>query len=135
MYPDTIPHRPFYQLLNVLPPKSSYLLPSPLAELLSNEKSQIAKYCHCEMKIDLAGKKAVWEGITILPFMDQKLLEQVYKEAVKKVDKKFLHNNQIGKNLIYKFDIDNISTVKSYYGDIKDCAVSTSEFNLSFVSY
>jgi len=72
--PNTIPLTPFEQLMSVLPPASSDLLPAPLASLMLDEDSPIIQFYPTDFKIDLNGKKALWMGVALLPFVDQDLL-------------------------------------------------------------
>jgi len=72
------PFEPITQLLAVLPPKSSKLLPESLAKLMIQDNSPISNFYPENFQIDMNGKKNVWEGIVLLPFIEQKkLLEEV----------------------------------------------------------
>ena len=77
-YGCTMPSKPFQQLLSVLPPKSSKLLPKPFGKLLINEKSIIKKFCPDVLDIDLDGKRREWEGIVLLPFLDHNIVRNEY---------------------------------------------------------
>jgi 5'-3' exonuclease len=79
-YGTTKPSLPFQQLLSVLPPKSSHLIPEPLSKALTDPLSPMIKFCPTELKIDLAGKRKEWEGITILPMVDQQLVKRICKK-------------------------------------------------------
>ena len=70
---DAIP--PFHQLLFILPPDSSNLLPYPLCEAFTNE---LKIYAPKELIIDRAGKRQEWEGIVLLPKLDQKVVTECY---------------------------------------------------------
>ena len=76
------PSSPFEQLLSVLPPKSANLIPSPLNTLLTNEASPLRKFCPDKLVVDLAGKRKEWEGITLLPMVDQTLVSRLCKKHV-----------------------------------------------------
>jgi len=72
------PFEPVTQLLAVLPPKSSNLLPESLAKLMIQEDSPISNFYPENFQIDMNGKKNIWEGIVLLPFIEQeKLLGEV----------------------------------------------------------
>ena len=125
-----MPSKPFQQLLSVLPPKSSKLLPKPFGKLLINEKSIIKKFCPDVLDIDLDGKRREWEGIVLLPFLDHnivrneyyKILEQCEMELTEKDYIKFkkeLNRNIVGNTLVYKRDLNKKKTFYSFYGDIK----------------
>ena len=100
-YGNTKPSQPFQQLLSVLPPKSAHLLPEPLRELLTNKTSPLAKFCPEQLTIDLAGKRKEWEGITLLPMVDQKLVQRTLKTKLSKVRDKDLVRNLHGVVTIY----------------------------------
>lgn len=80
------PCRPFEQLLNVLPPQSSNLLPDGLSHLLSNDMSPFKKFTPTEFKIDLEGKRQDWEGVALLPFVDTELVNSYYMKNIKYVN-------------------------------------------------
>ena len=68
------PFEPLIQLLSVLPPKSSVFLPKAFAKLMTEENSPILSFYPLDFKMDLNGKKNLWEGVVLLPFIDQKKL-------------------------------------------------------------
>jgi len=61
-YGHTDPNIPFVQLLSVLPPLSSRLLPGPLGKLLTDKDSDLQQFCPDEIDIDLEGKSRAWDG-------------------------------------------------------------------------
>jgi len=83
---STLPNSPFLQLLCVLPPKNSHLLPPPLDSLLHDKDSKLAPFCPEEIKVDIEGKCREWEGIVLLPIIDQKLFRNEYEKLVSKVN-------------------------------------------------
>jgi 5'-3' exoribonuclease 1 len=70
------PFEPLIQLLAVLPPKSSSFLPMTFSRLMKEKNSPILNFYPEEYKIDLNGKKNLWEGIVLLPFIDQEKLSK-----------------------------------------------------------
>ena len=115
------PLTPLQQLLCVLPPKSSKLLPPPLDSLLS---TKLKKFNPDDVEIDLSGKKQEYMGIVKLPFVDFGVVKKVYDENVSKVEEKELRRNKFGKSLHYIYDLDNPRIFKSYYGNIDNCLVN-----------
>lgn len=115
---ETKPAEPFIQLLCVLPPKSSELLPCPLNTLLSSE---LAGYCPSDFEVDLSGKRQSWEGIVLLPVIDYDKVKECYCEYIGKVDEKERKRNIIGKSFIYSKGIKEYE-FKSFYGDFT-CSV------------
>jgi 5'-3' exonuclease len=126
------PLTPFQQLLCITPPKSGYLLPSPLNQLLTNEESPIKqKYCPDRIELDLSGKRKEWEAIVLVPMIDRQLVKQEYFKLIDKVDPKDLSRNIPGKIFSYKHDNTKLPSIfKSYYGDIPNCTVQTSVVHL-----
>lgn len=92
-YGVTKPSLPFQQLLSVLPPKSSRLLPNPLNKCLNDKQSKMARFCPDKITIDLAGKRREWEGITIIPMVDQKIVKEICKKNIQLVDEIDLKRN------------------------------------------
>ncbi|XP_047994525.1 5'-3' exoribonuclease 2 homolog [Leguminivora glycinivorella] len=80
----TQPFRPLEQLMGVFPAASSQHVPKPWATLMSDPFSPIIDFYPTDFKIDLNGKKFAWQGVALLPFVDEtrlfKALEPYYKE-------------------------------------------------------
>ena len=68
------PLRPFQQLLGCLPPASVALVPKPYAWLMTNPQSPVLHFYPLTFEIDADGKKASWEAIVKLPFINENLL-------------------------------------------------------------
>lgn len=101
-YPPSQPSEPFQQLLSVLPPKSARLLPKPLGECLTDKTSEIHKFCPDKLKIDLAGKRREWEGITILPMMDQRVVMRALRSRFEEVSPEDKIRNIQGFAVLYE---------------------------------
>jgi 5'-3' exonuclease len=126
-FPDkrhTEPTTPFQQLLSVLPPKSSALIPVPLSQLLTDFKSEIKKFCPDKFKVDISGKRKEWEGIVLLPMVDFSIIEKEYSKHIDKVSSSDLVRNILGDSFSYKYSIDISEEFLSYYGTIKQCNVA-----------
>ncbi|MEW5297011.1 MAG: hypothetical protein WDW36_000248 [Sanguina aurantia] len=65
------PFRPFQQLLAVLPSASSQLLPAPFQPLMMNPDSPILDFYPLVFDVDMEGKRAEWEGVVKVPFVDE----------------------------------------------------------------
>ena len=122
-YGPTVPLLPLVQLLAILPPKSSQLLPNPLDTLLTDKDSPLKPFCPDKIKIDLSGKRKEWEGVTIIPMIDVDIVKEEYSKIVDRVDPKELNRNKFGKTFMYKYDKNYTFNFKSYYGNINDCKV------------
>ncbi len=66
--------------MSVLPSLSSALVPTPLAELMTNPLSLIAPFYPLQFESDLNGKKNSWEAVVKIPFIDEKLLLETVQQ-------------------------------------------------------
>ena len=75
------PFSPLNQLMSVLPPDSSELIPVPvLRTLLTSPTSPLADFYPRTFKTDQNGKTASWEAVVLIPFIEaDRLVQQVQK--------------------------------------------------------
>ncbi len=74
----TRPFKPLEQLMSVFPAASGNFIPPTWRALMSDIDSPIIDFYPTNFKIDLNGKKYAWQGVALLPFVDEKrLLETV----------------------------------------------------------
>jgi 5'-3' exonuclease len=73
------PIEPFFQLLCILPPHSSQLLPNPLDQVLLCD---MHTFHPNEIKMNYEGKLNEWEGIPMLPALNYTILAQLYQKHV-----------------------------------------------------
>ena len=128
-YGRTIPSTPFQQLLSVLPPKSSNLIPSPLSEYLTDPKSPLKDHCPTELKIDLAGKLREWEGIVLLPMVDTNVVRECYFKSISDVHPRDARRNVRGRSFLYEYST-LCRSFKSFYGDIDMCHAKITHIDL-----
>lgn len=69
-----IPFRPYEQLMGVLPASSNHAIPEVFHELMSDPASEIIDFYPEDFPVDLNGKKFAWQGVVLLPFIDEKRL-------------------------------------------------------------
>lgn len=125
------PFYPFEQLLGVLPPKSSKLLPSAYNELILHKQSPISDFYPEVINIDREGTKYDWEGVVLLPFIDDVRLLQ----AVTTIDQSRLsvvekERNSFGHPHIFTYDPSITYEFKSTLpGELPDIPKSHVKFD------
>jgi len=88
---------PFLQLLCILPPHSSDLLPSPLNKILCED---LAQFHPKDIQIDYEGKLNEWEGIPILPPLNYEKILKIYNNNVDHCSEQDLKRNKTSKQLM-----------------------------------
>jgi len=127
-FPLTKPVDPFLQLLVVMPPKCKYLLPSVFHPIFTN----LSQYFPTEFSIDVTGKRKEWEGIVQLPPISLTDFDRVYQELKPQLNERDRKRNIQGKTFLYKYDdVNPPTTLKTSYGYITECRVSTQIIRLN----
>ncbi|TRY71497.1 hypothetical protein TCAL_12611 [Tigriopus californicus] len=72
---DTVPFQPLQQLMSVFPAASRSHVPKPWGELMIDPECPIIDFYPEDFKIDLNGKKYAWQGVALLPFVDERRLK------------------------------------------------------------
>ncbi|QIW97182.1 hypothetical protein AMS68_002700 [Peltaster fructicola] len=68
------PFRPYEQLMGVMPAASNHTIPAVFHPLMTDEDSSIKEFYPVDFDVDLNGKKFAWQGVALLPFIDEKRL-------------------------------------------------------------
>jgi 5'-3' exoribonuclease 1 len=95
---------PFEQLLCVLPPESSHLIPEPLRPIMLDQTSPLRQYIPDVIEIDKSGKHADWEGVVLIPMVDFALIESVYTSALQHLTPLDLERNTPQDSKTYVFN-------------------------------
>ncbi|XP_025103887.1 5'-3' exoribonuclease 2-like [Pomacea canaliculata] len=89
---NTKPFRPLEQLMGVFPAASKKHIPPSWQTLMCDPNSPIIDFYPVNFKVDLNGKKYAWQGVALLPFVDEKrlhaALEQVYPDLTNEEKKR-----------------------------------------------
>ncbi|KAL8436179.1 hypothetical protein ACSSS7_001909 [Eimeria intestinalis] len=91
------PYSPFMQLLSILPPQSAELLPMQLRPLLLSPPRELAASFPRDFEIDMEGVKVPWGGVTLLPFIDEQVLERIVEPLLTQLPPEVLQRNGVGK--------------------------------------
>lgn len=118
----TPPSEPFQQLLSILPPQSSNLLPREYASLITGSLSQ---YSPSEFEIDYEGVNKEYQGIPLLPFVNPDDVRKIYEKRKRKSHNYKRNEKGIVRHFILNENTDSYD-YKSEYGFLKHCHVKVS---------
>jgi len=96
------PFPPLAQLLSVLPPQSAKLVPPPYQELMLSPTSPVFDAYPADFALDLNGKRAEWEAIALLPFIDEKRLLAAVADIDDQLSEAEQARNVLGEDLHYR---------------------------------
>ena len=95
------PFRPFEQLMGVLPAASRQNLPAPFQWLMTSEDSEIIDFYPTEFSIDMNGKKMAWQGVALLPFIDEARLLDALRKRYPQLTDDEVRRNTFGRNALF----------------------------------
>ncbi|KAI9674113.1 MAG: 5'-3' exoribonuclease 2 [Caeruleum heppii] len=98
------PFRPFEQLMGVLPAASRHAIPGPFQELMTEQDSEIIDFYPEDFPIDLNGKKFAWQGVALLPFIDEKRLLAAMSKKYPLLSAEDQARNEVGKDVLLMSD-------------------------------
>ncbi|CAF0772578.1 unnamed protein product [Didymodactylos carnosus] len=73
---QTKPFKPLEQLMAVFPSQSRQFLPEKWQILMYDKQSPIIDFYPTNFSVDLNGKRYEWQGVALLPFVDEKRLHR-----------------------------------------------------------
>lgn len=94
------PFHPYEQLMGVMPAGSSHTLPEPYRILMSDPNSPIIDFYPEDFPIDLNGKKFAWQGVAVLPFIDEKRLLKAMATKYDELTDDEKKRNEFGKETL-----------------------------------
>ncbi|KAL9606629.1 MAG: hypothetical protein Q9179_000215 [Wetmoreana sp. 5 TL-2023] len=92
--------KPFEQLMGVLPAASNHAIPEVFRGLMSNEDSEILDFYPTDFPIDLNGKKFAWQGVALLPFIDEKRLLDAMATKYPLLSAEDAARNEVGRDVL-----------------------------------
>lgn len=95
------PFKPFEQLMGVLPADSRASIPPAFHPLMTESDSDIIDFYPSEFEIDMNGKKMAWQGVALLPFIDEKRLLDALKERYPLLSEDEVRRNGFGNNTLF----------------------------------
>lgn len=95
------PFRPAEQLMGVLPAASRSLLPKAFQDLMVDEDSEIIDFYPEDFKIDMNGKKMLWQGVALLPFIDEERLLSAMQPLYDELTEEERARNAHGTDLLF----------------------------------
>lgn len=87
--------------MGVLPYASRHHIPSTFHELKINSDSPVLDFYPTEFSVDLNGKKYAWQGVALLPFIDEKRLLDAMSTVFDGLPEEEVYRNTIGNELLY----------------------------------
>ena len=98
------PFRPFEQLMGVLPAASNHAIPEVFRSLMEDEDSDIIDFYPTDFPIDLNGKKFAWQGVALLPFIDERRLLDAMATKYPLLTPEDAARNETGKDVLILSD-------------------------------
>ncbi|EEB08142.1 exonuclease II Exo2 [Schizosaccharomyces japonicus yFS275] len=104
------PFRPFEQLMAVLPARSKSLVPPCYRDLMTDPNSPIIDFYPENFELDQNEKKASWEAVVKIPFIEETRLQDALKSREHLLTAAELHRNEFHPPVLFIKD-DSITRV------------------------
>ncbi|KAK9478364.1 XRN 5'-3' exonuclease N-terminus-domain-containing protein [Lipomyces japonicus] len=93
--------KPYEQLMGVLPAASAHTLPPILRSLMTDADSTIIDFYPQKFPIDMNGKKMAWQGVALLPFIDETRLLGAVRSRYELLTEDEANRNKHGNEVVY----------------------------------
>ncbi|KAI4890028.1 hypothetical protein NFI96_015514 [Prochilodus magdalenae] len=97
----TKPFKPLEQLMGVFPAASGNFLPTTWRALMSDPDSSIIDFYPDDFAIDLNGKKYAWQGVALLPFVEERRLRAALAEVYPDLSPDEVRRNSLGSDVVF----------------------------------
>ncbi|KAI7799488.1 5'-3' exoribonuclease 2 isoform X1 [Triplophysa rosa] len=98
---DTKPFKPLEQLMGVFPAASGNFLPTSWRALMTDPESSIIDFYPDDFAIDLNGKKYAWQGVALLPFVDERRLRAALDDVYPDLTEEENRRNSLGSDVVF----------------------------------
>ncbi|KAJ3315681.1 5'-3' exoribonuclease 2 [Boothiomyces sp. JEL0838] len=95
------PFKPIEQLMGVFPAASKDHIPKPFHYLMTDPDSEIIDFYPTEFPIDLNGKKYLWQGVALLPFIDADRLLKAVEPLYSQITPEEQRRNTLGNEYLF----------------------------------
>uniref|UniRef100_A0A669CU25 5'-3' exoribonuclease n=1 Tax=Oreochromis niloticus TaxID=8128 RepID=A0A669CU25_ORENI len=93
--------KPLEQLMGVFPAASGNFLPPTWRNLMSSPDSPIIDFYPDDFAIDLNGKKYAWQGVALLPFVDERRLRAALADVYPDLTSEEKRRNSLGSDVLF----------------------------------
>ncbi|KAH8106273.1 exoribonuclease 2 [Cristinia sonorae] len=115
------PFKPYEQLMGVFPASSRKHIPSVFHGLMTEADSPIIDFYPTSFQIDMNGKRMAWQGVALLPFIDETRLLDAMEPYYAKLTDDEKQRNAWGNNIIFTFEEHPLyPAMEALYGKRKD---------------
>ncbi|XP_032882092.1 5'-3' exoribonuclease 2 isoform X2 [Amblyraja radiata] len=97
----TLPFKPLEQLMGVFPAASGNFLPKTWRVLMEDPDSSIIDFYPDDFALDLNGKKYAWQGVALLPFVDERRLRAALEKVYPDLAADETRRNSLGSDVIF----------------------------------
>uniref|UniRef100_A0A7N6AIV6 5'-3' exoribonuclease n=1 Tax=Anabas testudineus TaxID=64144 RepID=A0A7N6AIV6_ANATE len=97
----TKPFKPLEQLMSVFPAASGNFLPQTWRNLMTGPDSSIIDFYPDDFAIDLNGKKYAWQGVALLPFVDERRLRAALADVYPDLTPEEVKRNSLGSDVLF----------------------------------
>ncbi|KAI9716393.1 MAG: 5'-3' exoribonuclease 2 [Chrysothrix sp. TS-e1954] len=94
------PFKPYEQLMGVMPAASNHTIPEVFRSLMTDGDSDIVDFYPEQFDVDLNGKKWAWQGVALLPFIDERRLLKAMNERYPQLTADEIKRNETGRDVL-----------------------------------
>ncbi|GJE84895.1 5'-3' exoribonuclease 2 [Phanerochaete sordida] len=98
------PFKPFEQLMGVFPAASRIHIPAVFHDLMLDRNSPIIDFYPNSFRVDMNGKRMAWQGVALLPFIDEKRLLDAMGPRYTGLTEDEEKRNKWGHNVLFVFE-------------------------------